>query len=201
MEDARRFFEDIWSKGDYWQLATSAYDQGRFDAQLALLADRRYARALEYGCGAGEFTRRLAAVADAVVAVDVAANAVEQARAVVPENVELRLADAVEFDPVTEGPFDLVVLGEVVYYIGWLRTFFEVGWFAHRVFEATAPGGRALLGNTLIHHESSLESPWLVHTYRDLLRNVGFEPEREETYRNEKDGVELETLLTLFRKP
>jgi SAM-dependent methyltransferase len=195
------YFDALWSTGDYWELETADYDQGRFDTQLALLDDRRYRRALEHGCGAGEFTRRLAAIADSVLAVDASGVAIERARTRVPATVELRVADAVDFDPVAAGPFDLVVLCETIYYLGWLRSFFQVGWFARRLWEATEPRGRLLLGNTIVDDDRSIESPSLIATYRDLFVNTGFELEREERYRNVKGGVEFEALLSVFTRP
>src|SRR4029450_8182004 len=114
------FFDKLWGTGDYWELESSDYDQGRFEAQLALIADRRYRYALEYGCGGGEFTRRLASIADSVLGLDASALAVERSKPRVPENVELQVVDAVEFDPVLSGPFDLVVVCEAIYYTGWV---------------------------------------------------------------------------------
>lgn len=199
-EDPSAFFDELWSTGDYWELESSAYDQGRFDAQLALLADRRYRHALEYGCGGGEFTRRLAEIADVVLGLDASGLAIERARRRVPENVGLQVVDAVEFDPMLSGPYDLVVVCETIYYLGWLRTFFEIGWLAHRLFDAVEPGGRLLLGNTILEDEKSLEAPWLIQTYRDVFVNAGFSVEREERYRGVKGGTELEALLTLFTR-
>lgn len=43
-------------------------------------------------------------------------------------------------------------------------------------------------------------SPWLIHAYRDLFGNVGYELETEEVLRATKETVEFEILLTLFRK-
>ena len=43
-------------------------------------------------------------------------------------------------------------------------------------------------------------SPWLIHSYRDLFGRAGYEVEREEILRGTKESVELEVLITLFRK-
>ena len=195
------FFDALWSTGDYWELETSEYDQGRFDAQMSMLGDRRYRRAIEYGCGGGEFTRRLAGVADSVLALDASPVAVDRARPRLPQTVELQVVDAADFDPCEAGPFDLAVVCETIYYLGWLRTFFQIGWFAHRLLKAMEPSGRVLLGDTIVDDDRSLESPWLIRTYRDLFANVGFSLEREERYRNVKGGVEFEALLSLFTRP
>jgi 2-polyprenyl-3-methyl-5-hydroxy-6-metoxy-1,4-benzoquinol methylase len=194
-------FEQAWRVGDPWELEASALDRQSYDRQLELVGDRRYGRALELGCAAGVFTSRLAAHADHVLAVDVAPSAVERAKESVPGHVELRAGDVMELDPVEEGPWDLVVMSETIYYLGWLYTFFEVGWLASRIFEAINPGGRFLMANTYGTGSNWLMRAWLIDTYRDLFRNVGFALETEERLRAEKGGVEYETLISLYGKP
>ena len=57
--EARRFFNQLWAGSDPWDLDTSDFEQRRYARQLALLAGRRYRRALEIGCAGGSFTRQL----------------------------------------------------------------------------------------------------------------------------------------------
>ena len=57
--------------------------------------------------------------------------------------------------------------------------------------------GRLLLVNTIW---TELLSPWLIRSYRDLFRNVGYEIEIEETLTGTKETVELEILVSLFGK-
>ena len=175
-------------------------DQQSYARQLALIGDRSYRTCLELGCAAGAFTRRLAPLADQVVAVDVAPSAIERAQEEVPKNVEFRVGDAMELDPVAEGPWDLVVMSETVYYIGWLYTFFEVAWLAEQLFESTRPGGRFLMANTYGTPSNWLMQPWLIDTYRDLFTNVGYALEAQESLQAEKGGVEWETSIALFEK-
>src|SRR5687768_675336 len=59
--EARRFFDDLWSRGDPWALEMSPYEDHRYRLLLDSLSDRHYDKVLEIGCGAGAFTRRLAA--------------------------------------------------------------------------------------------------------------------------------------------
>ena len=194
-------FEDAWRAGDPWDFETSTLDQESYARQLSLLGGRRYGRVLEIGCGAGAFTRRLAALADRVLAVGVAPSAIERALRDAPPNVEFRVGDVMELDPVREGPWDLVVMSETIYYLGWLYTFFEVGWLADQVFEATRSGGRFLMANTYGTRSQSLMQPWLIDTYRDLFINVGYTLEVGESFRSEKSGAEFETAIWLFEKP
>jgi hypothetical protein len=48
-EAAREFFDGLWADSDPWELDTSDLDERRCARQVELLADRRYARALEIG--------------------------------------------------------------------------------------------------------------------------------------------------------
>ena len=194
-------FEEAWRAGDPWDLETSDLDQQSYRRQLALIEDRRYERVLEIGCAAGAFTRRLAPLANRVLAVDVAPSAIERAREDTPANVEFRVGDVIELDPVGEGPWDLVVMSETIYYVGWLYTFFEVAWLAEQVFESSRPGGRILMANTYGDASHPLMRPWLIDTYRDLFTNVGYAVEAEESFRSEKGTVDWETTICLFEKP
>ena len=78
---ARTFFDGLWKHGDPWQFDSSVFERGKYNRQIELVADRRYERVLEIGCGAGVFTRQLAALARVVVAMDVSPVAIGAARA------------------------------------------------------------------------------------------------------------------------
>lgn len=199
---AEAAFEERWSRGDPWDVAQSALDQASYARQIELLSDRRYERALEIGCGAGAFTRLLAPLARDLVALDIAPSAIERARAGgdALANVEFRAANIVDLDPVAEGPWDVVVMSETIYCLGWLYSLFEVGWLAERLLEGMREDGRFLMANTYGRPSDHLLRPWLIDTYRDLFTNVGYTLEREEVLRGEKDGVGFDVLISLFRK-
>ena len=202
-DHARTFFDGLWQQGDYWSLESSPFEAAKYAQQLALIADRRYGRVLEIGCGAGVFTRPLAKLADRVVALDVAPAAIERARAGGDADgaINYRVADVMAYEPAADGPFDLVVMSETIYYLGWLRSFFDVSWLAATLFDATAGGGRFLMTNTVGGLRRYLHQPYLIRTYHDLFRNVGFVPVAEETFRGEKEGVTFEAIIGLYRKP
>ena len=200
---ARQFFDDLWRNGDYWDLETSPFEREKYARQLDRIGDRRYRNVLEIGCGTGTFTRALAGLADRVVALDVSPVAIEQARAAGNASgvIDYRVADVMEYKPEADGPLDLIVMAETIYYLGWLYTFFNLGWTAGLFFDATADNGRLLMTNTHGGLKSYLHRPWLIHTYRDLFRNVGFVLEVEEPFHGEKNGVPLEATICLFSKP
>ena len=200
---AEEFFEDLWKRGDPWELETAAFEQARYARQLRILEGRRYPRALEIGCGAGAFTRLLTGIADRVLAVDVSPAAIaraERMQDLAPGRAEFRAANIMEYDPVAEGPWDLVVLSETIYYLGWLYSFFDVGWLSFQLHTATSDGGRLLLANTFGGGEDYLLRPWVIRTYRDLFVNVGYRIESEEIFRGAKSGADIEVLMSLFTK-
>jgi SAM-dependent methyltransferase len=201
-EKAREFFDHLWRTGDHWALETSPFERDKYAAQLKRIGDRRYHNVLEIGCGSGLFTRALAGVADRVVALDVSAVAIERARAGGDGagNIDYRVADVMDYNPTDDGPLDLIVMSETVYYLGWLYTFFNLGWMASLLFDATSDGGRLLMTNTHGGLKSYLHRPWLIQTYRDLVRNVGYLVESEESFHGEKNGMSLEATICLFKK-
>lgn len=101
---------------DPWGFATSAYERGKYDATINALAGGRYARALELGCSIGVLTQRLAACCDTLVALDVSPTAVAaaQLRTAGATNVDVRAAVVPEALP--DGPWDLIVASEILYY-------------------------------------------------------------------------------------
>jgi 2-polyprenyl-3-methyl-5-hydroxy-6-metoxy-1,4-benzoquinol methylase len=115
------YFDRMYANADDpWQLSTRWYEQRKYAITLALLPNRRYRHAFEPGCSIGTLTELLALRCDHVTAVDVADAAVRTADA--------RLREAGSRDRVTlarlsmdatwpPGPFDLVVLSEVAYYL------------------------------------------------------------------------------------
>jgi len=115
------YFDRIYAgSDDPWQLSTRWYEQRKYDITLAMLPDRRYRHAFEPGCSIGTLTARLASRCDHVTAVDVVDAALQTADA--------RLLAAGCRDRVTlarssldqdwpTGPFDLLVLSEVAYYL------------------------------------------------------------------------------------
>jgi ubiquinone/menaquinone biosynthesis C-methylase UbiE len=199
-EKAENFFEELWKRGDPWQLETSSFEHAKYERQIAMLGTHHYERVLEIGCGAGSFTRRLKTVADYILALDVAPAAISRATQRGNDGIDYRVANVMEFDFRVNQPWDLIVISETIYYLGWLYPFFDVAWLANEIFEASDTDGRLLVSNTQRGVDDFLLRPWLVRTYRDLFFNVGFVPEIEEIFVGAKNGVEIEVLMTLFTK-
>ncbi|MBI3326882.1 MAG: class I SAM-dependent methyltransferase [Nitrospinae bacterium] len=201
-QKAREFMDSLWGRGDPWDIENSEYEQARCARLLKLLEGRRYARALEIGCGAGYLTRFLARVADQIVALDISPVAITRAQTLWagPEVVDFRVANIMEYKPSADGPWDLIVFSDTICYLGWLYPFFDVAWLAAALFHATRGGGRLLLANSMYEGEDLLLLPYIIRTYRDLFLNVGYQPEAEETFRGTKNSIRFEVLISLFGK-
>jgi 2-polyprenyl-3-methyl-5-hydroxy-6-metoxy-1,4-benzoquinol methylase len=167
-----------------------------------MLDKPRYRRVLEIGCGAGTFTRRLAGQADEVLALDVSSEAIARAKLAHSDlkHVEFCAGNIMEHNFRDDEPWDLIVISETIYFLGWLYSFFDVSWLASEMFEATRPGGEILLANTQFETGEPLLRTSIIRTYRDLFLNVGYELTAETILPGEKHGVYLEVLMTLFRK-
>jgi SAM-dependent methyltransferase len=199
---AKEFFDDIWRKGDFWGLETSEFERAKYACQMKFLGDRRYRRVLEIGCASGCFSRLLASVADEVVALDVSPLAIARARSLSTglKGIDFRVANIMKYDPVAEGPWDLIVMSETIYYLGWLYSFFDVAWLGVKLFKATQEGGRLLMANTCEGVEDYLMYPSIIRTYRDLMLNVGYQLDAEDVFFGTKDGHELKVLVSCYGK-
>ena len=198
----RTFMDNLWERGDPWDIESSAYERDRCVQLLKMLEVRSYARVLEIGCGAGYLTRLLVPHADQIVALDISQTAIDRARALSTgqADVEFRLANIMEYKPQADGPWDLIVFSDTMCYLGWLYPFFDVAYLAVQLFDATRSGGRLMLANSMGENDDWLLRPWLIRTYRDLFVNVGYTIEAEEVYKATKKGVDFEVLMTLYRK-
>lgn len=135
------YFEDLYSGSrDPWGFETSEYERRKYERTLGVLRDRRYVRALEVGSSIGVFTEKLAPLCDELLGVDVSEQAISVARERLAgfRHVRLELREVPEGMP--EGPFDLILASEVLYYLPREVMLETLGRFE----DALAPGGRML---------------------------------------------------------
>ena len=113
----RDYFEDLYAEStDPWGFETSAYERKKYERTLESLGERRFRRALEAGSSIGVFTAMLAPRCDELLAVDTSEKAVEIARERLAEQSHVRVERRTLPDEMPEGPFDLIVASEVLYY-------------------------------------------------------------------------------------
>lgn len=149
---SREAFERVYREtGDPWASGSPQYryQQRKYATLIALLpAGRRYAQALDIGCGLGAMVGLLEARADTVLGLDVAQAAVDLARARHAGRPALSFeqSDVLDLPRTLDGRFDLIVMSDVLYYLSPLSdaTLKQV---AARVSQMLAPGGLCLIAN------------------------------------------------------
>ncbi len=115
------YFDRMYAEtADPWQLSSRWYEKRKYAITWALLPDQRYRHAFEPGCSIATLTALLAERCDRVTAVDVADAAIRTADARLRSaglRGKVTLARASLDQAWPAGPFDLVVLSEVAYYL------------------------------------------------------------------------------------
>lgn len=114
----REYFEGLYAaSSDPWRFETSPYERRKYERTLGVLEGRRYARALEAGCSIGVFTVMLAPLCDELLAVDVSEKAVAAAKERLASLPHIRAERLTLPEETPEGPFDLIIASEVLYYL------------------------------------------------------------------------------------
>jgi 2-polyprenyl-3-methyl-5-hydroxy-6-metoxy-1,4-benzoquinol methylase len=141
--DAAHFERLYAANPDPWGFTTSVYEQEKYARSLAAVADRRYGSALEVGCSIGVLSRQVAPLCDRFLGVDITDMPLDAARrrcGDLPQARFVRMAIPAEWP---QGPLDLVVLSEVLYFLDGA----DISGVATRLREHLQPGGRVLLVN------------------------------------------------------
>jgi len=197
-------YESRWSIGDPWSGVGAEAEHAirKNSLQREFLAGRRYHRTIEVGCGNGNLTPILAELSESVCSLDIAPSAIARAREACGTllNVTFQEDNAVQYEYVEHGPWNLITLVETIYSLGWLYPLFDIAWMAGQMAESLAPGGRLLLTNTYGSEKDYLLRPYLIDTYRDLFRNVGLTIVREEILVPADPEHGLPALITLFSR-
>lgn len=135
-------FEAIYARGeDPWGFASRSYEQQKYAATMAALPQARYGNAFEVGCSIGVFTAMLAERCDALLAVEPVPAALAAARDRNRESQHVRFAPLFVPGDWPEQRFDLVVLSEVIDYLGGD----DINRLAERLQDSLLPGGDCVL--------------------------------------------------------
>jgi len=134
----REYFEGLYAESeDPWDFEVSEYEQNKYATTLASLGDRTFGRALEAGASIGVFTEMLAGRCEELIAVDVSERAVAVARRRLCGKAHVRVERRTLPEQMPEGPFDLIVASEVLYYFPREEMLTVLSGFEHEL----APGG------------------------------------------------------------
>ena len=113
----REYFEGLYAESeDPWNFEASEYEQIKYARTMAVLGDRTFGRALEAGASIGVFTEMLADRCEKLLAVDVSERAVAVARRRLSGQENVRIERRTLPEEMPDGPFDLIVASEVLYY-------------------------------------------------------------------------------------
>ena len=113
----REYFEGLYAESDDpWNFKASEYEQNKYARTLAVLGERSFRRALEAGASIGVFTEMLSDRCDELLAVDVSERAVTAARRRLSGRGHVRIERRSLPEEMPDGPFDLIVASEVLYY-------------------------------------------------------------------------------------
>jgi predicted TPR repeat methyltransferase len=113
----REYFEGLYAESrDPWDFETSEYERNKYARTLSVLGEGTFRRALEAGASIGVFTEMLAGRCEELLAVDVSERAVAVARRRLTGRGHVRIERRTLPEEMPEGPFDLIVASEVLYY-------------------------------------------------------------------------------------
>jgi cyclopropane fatty-acyl-phospholipid synthase-like methyltransferase len=136
------YFDALYSADpDPWRFATSPYERRKYTLTMNAMPKQRYRSALEVGCSIGVLTRSLASRCDAVVAIDAAPSPLVEARRRCADLPGVRLEQMFVPEQWPAGVFELILLSEVVYYLGPE----DVSRLAARVTHSLPTGGSVIL--------------------------------------------------------
>jgi SAM-dependent methyltransferase len=135
-----KFRENI----DPWDYGSSPFEARKRGVLLHACGPGPFGRGLELACAIGETTRVLAPRCLRLVAVDASVTAVEEARRRLRGFRNVQVEEAMLPDELPRGPFDLIVVSEILYYLA-KRPLLRL---LDRIEGALAPGGRVVV----LHH-------------------------------------------------
>lgn len=193
----RRKMDRVFGRGaDPYRYDASPYERARLDGMEAALKGRRYKKSLEVGAAEGHFTRRLAGLSDSVVSLELSAVALERARAAVRGlPVEFHETDVRSWNG-RGGPFDCVVLGEVLYYLDKPLVQAEFEEALGRMAGWVAPGGRLLLAHGFADAAERARREF----YRQRFEARGFKLVSESVVSAKDGDITPSSLLSLLER-
>jgi 2-polyprenyl-3-methyl-5-hydroxy-6-metoxy-1,4-benzoquinol methylase len=116
----QRFFELKYRTPDPWSYAATPYQRQKAGLALSLIPIRAYQRVLEVGCGEGVFSSQLLAAREVreFLGIDISDRALARAREQCTRYPQARFETRNILASEPTGPFDLIILCEILYYLG-----------------------------------------------------------------------------------
>jgi SAM-dependent methyltransferase len=189
----RKMNRQFGKREDPFSYSTTPYEAARLEAMDKALGSAPLGTVLEVGCAEGHFTEKLCGRAGRVIALDISTVALERARKRAP--AAFLEADLMTWDPGLFAPFDVVVLGDVLYYLDRPGVAEEFAGLFPRVASWLKPGGKLLLAHG---YAGDQEFAHRRH-FRELFEAAGLRLIDESSPETSRGGVRC--LLSLLGKP
>ena len=129
---------------DPWNYGSSRFEAFKRQILLQACGTRQYGRGLELACANGETSLLLARKCLSLLAVDGSVSAVAEAKRRTAGLRHVVIAEAALPQDMPRGPFDLIVISELLYYLKSR----DLDAVLRRSIKALAPGGRLVV----LHH-------------------------------------------------
>jgi hypothetical protein len=113
----RAYFDDLYAQPDPFGYCNRWYERRKRAVLLAALTRPQYRSGWELGCSNGVLTAALASRCQQLLGTDVSAAALQQARQHLLAWPQVRLQQAQHPEHLPDGLFDLIVVGEMGYYL------------------------------------------------------------------------------------
>ncbi|WP_064842751.1 MULTISPECIES: nodulation methyltransferase NodS [unclassified Rhizobium] len=181
---------------DPWGLDANPFERERHTQMLRLaLAQGSISSALEVGCAAGAFTVQLAPHCKRLTVIDVVPQAIERSRRRIRDSPHISwiVSDVQQFSP--DERFDLIVVAEVLYYIGGIA---EMRGAVRNLVRMLAPDGYLVFGSARDANCRRWGHVAGAETILGMLNETLLEVERLEC---RGESVNEDCLLACFRNP
>ncbi|MFD2236166.1 class I SAM-dependent methyltransferase [Aureimonas populi] len=157
MIDAHGFEAKFARDPDPWNYAASPFEAHKRRMLLRACGPSLHGRTLELACANGETTKVLAKRSLRVLGVDASGSALAEARRRLAGNPRVTLRQALLPAQMPRGPFDLVVVSELLYYLPARQAHAAI----RAILHATAPGGRIVLLHHVVDFDDAAQKPWV----------------------------------------
>jgi cyclopropane fatty-acyl-phospholipid synthase-like methyltransferase len=161
------FEERYRSDPDPWGYLSSEYERAKYAATLSACGPGPFASALELGGSIGVFSAQLAPHATSLTTIDAAPTAVLMARRRLAPFPQARVLLGTIPDDLPDGPVDLVVASEILYYL----SFGAVEQTLARLHQTMRPGARLV---AMHWRPGGPERPLDARTVHDLVLAQGW---------------------------
>ncbi len=151
----RKFQKNI----DPWNYTNSPFERFKRGVLIRACGLTKHGRVLELGCANGETTRALRRISLRLLAVDGSVTAIAEAKQRLAGSDNVRFDCLIVPDEMPRGPFDLIVISEIAYYLPQHR----LSLLGRQITASLASGGRAVVLNHRRHFDDAAQHASIAH--------------------------------------